>query len=187
MVAPMSDYSKPQGKGKLERYFRPEDQEEFRLAQLLLLLEVAKGSRVHPSLERLGVLDFFAANPFLVVQPADPEYRDLVLAGFSVKPLTYASPGHRFVTRRSRLQNDLALLIAYGFATPDTDSGHRVYRISDAGQAAAGRLSSIYAQAYRASVEVIASRVRKIAESKLPEFSRERLQADPAMLDLLNL
>ncbi|WP_354391221.1 ABC-three component system middle component 2 [Streptomyces atratus] len=171
----------------MERYFRPEDQDEFRLAQLLLLLEVSKSFRVHPSLERLGVLDFFAANPFLVVQPNDSEYRDLVLAGFSIKPLTYASPGHRFVTRRSRLQNDLALLIAYGFATPDTNSGHRVYRISDAGQTAAERLSSIYAQAYRVSVDVIAKRVHKVAENKLSEFSRERLQADPALLDLLNL
>ncbi|MFJ3826607.1 hypothetical protein ACIPWI_01450 [Streptomyces sp. NPDC090046] len=185
MVTAMASGSK--AKEKLERYFRPEDQEEFRLAQLLLLLDVVKGFRVDPSLERLGVLDFFAANPFLVIEPNDPEYRDLVLAGFSVKPLTYASPGHRFVTRRSRLQNDLALLTAYGFATPDTDSGHRVYKISDAGQVAAGRLSSIYAQAYRVSVDVIANRIRKVAENKLSEFSREHLKADPAMLDLLNL
>lgn len=177
----------PQSKGGTESYFRPEDQEEFRLAQLLLLLEVTKEANLTPSIERLGVLDFFSANPFLVIQPADTEYRDLVLAGFSVKPLTYASPGHRFVTRRSRLQNDLALLIAYGFAVPTTSAGHRVYQISDAGQLASGQLSSIYAQAYRASVELIVKRVRRVPESKLAEFCRTWLQADPAMLDLLNI
>ncbi|QJT03184.1 hypothetical protein G9272_25275 [Streptomyces asoensis] len=183
----MTSRSKSRGKEGSDRYFRPEDQEEFRLAQLLLLLEVAKNSNLAPSAERLGVLDFFAANPFLVIQPSDAEYRDLILAGFSVKPLTYAAPGHRFVTRRSRLQNDLALLIAYGLAIPTTSAGHRVYHISDAGQTAASKLSSIYAQGYRTSVEVVAKRVRKVPDSKLPEFCRQWLQADPAMLDLLNV
>lgn len=183
----MTRGSIPGGMEGSEHYFRPEDQEEFRLAQLLLLLEVAKEANVTPSIERLGVLDFFSANPFLVIQSNDSEYRDLVLAGFSVKPLTYASPGHRFVTRRSRLRNDLALLIAYGLAVPATSAGHRVYRISEAGKTAASQLSSIYAQAYRASVEMIVQRVRKIPDSKLPDFCRQWLQADPAMLDLLNV
>lgn len=183
----MASGSQPLGKEGPEHYFRPEDQEEFRLAQLLLLLEVAKEANLTPSIERLGILDFFSANPFLLVQPTDSEYRDLVLAGFSVKPLTYASPGHRFVTRRSRLQNDLALLIAYGFAVPATSVGHRVYHISQAGQTAASQLSSIYAQAYRVSVTVIVKRTRKVPDSKLPEFCRQWLQADPAMLDLLNV
>ncbi|MDQ8706655.1 hypothetical protein RCO28_29895 [Streptomyces sp. LHD-70] len=170
-----------------ESYFRPEDQEEFRLAQLLLLLETANFTKLVPSIERLGVLDFFAANPFLLVQPEEDEYRDLVLAGFSVKPLTYASPGHRFVTRRARLQSDLALLVAYGFVEPATGDGYRVFRITESGSDAAGQLSSIYALAYRESVEVIAKRLRKVADSKLPEFCRKWLNADPAMLDLLNI
>ncbi|MFE9352689.1 ABC-three component system middle component 2 [Streptomyces olivaceoviridis] len=148
---------------------------------------MAKDAKIDPSMERLGVLDFFSANPFLIIQPGDPEYRDLVLAGFSVKPLTYASPGHRFVTRRSRLQNDLALLISYGLVIPDTSTGHRIYKISDAGRAAADQLTSLYAQAYRASVEVIVKRVRKVADSKLTDFCQHWLQADPAMLDLLNI
>ncbi|MFJ5269305.1 ABC-three component system middle component 2 [Streptomyces sp. NPDC088358] len=170
-----------------ERYFRPEDQKEFRLAQLLLLLDIAKQANVTLNIERLGVLDFFSANPFLLVQPNDPEYRDLVLAGFSVKPLSYASPGHRFVTRRGRLQNDLAMLIAYGLVVPAADDGHRVYSISTSGADAASQLSSIYAGAYRSSVEIIAKKVRKVPEGKLQDFCRRWLQADPAMMDLLNL
>ncbi|MGC4929077.1 hypothetical protein [Streptomyces sp. DT117] len=170
-----------------ESYFRPEDQEQFRLAQLLLLLDMENSAKLAPSIERLGVLDFFAANPFLVVQPDEDEYRDLVLAGFSVKPLAYASPGHRFVTRRRRLQSDLALLVAYGFVQPGTSAGYRVFRITSSGSEAAGQLSSIYAQAYRESVEVISKRVRKVVDSKLPEFCRKWLNADPAMLDLLNI
>lgn len=179
-----TNFSSKQG---IERYFRPEDQEEFRLAQLLLLLEVANVSNLAPSIERLGVVDFFAANPFLVIKPEDPEYRDLILAGFSVKPLTYASPGHRFVTRSGRLQNDLAHLVSYGFAIPTTSSGYRVFKISESGMVAAGQLNSIYAQAYRDSVGVIMNRIRKVPDSKLPEYCRKWLQADPAMLDLLNL
>ncbi|MFF6891299.1 ABC-three component system middle component 2 [Streptomyces microflavus] len=183
----MTRNPKPGRKEGSEHYFRPEDQEEFRLAQLLLLLEVAERASVTPSIERLGVLDFFSANPFLVIHPNELEYQELVLAGFSVKPLTYASPGHRFVTRRSRLTNDLALLLSYGFAIPATSAGHRVYQISESGRSAANHLSSIYAQAYRASVEMIVKRVRKIPDSKLPEFCRKWLHADPAMLDLLNV
>ncbi|MFD0213442.1 ABC-three component system middle component 2 [Streptomyces hirsutus] len=177
----------PDKRGSESYFFRPEDQEEFRLAQLLLLLETANFTQLVPSIERLGVLDFFAANPFLVIQPHEDEYRDLILAGFSVKPLTYASPSHRFVTRRSRLQSDLALLVGYGFVQPATSAGYRVFRITQSGSDAASQLSSIYAQAYRESVEVIAKRVRKVADSKLPEFCRKWLNADPAMLDLLNI
>ena len=183
----MSRQPTPESKIDGERYFRPEDEKEFRLAQLLLLLEVTKGGKVAPSIERLGVLDFFSANPFLVIQPIDPEYRDIVLAGFSVKPLTYASPGHRFVTRRSRLQNDLSSLIAYGLVVPAAIEGHRVYQISGAGENAAKQLSSIYVEAYRSSVEIIVNKVRKIPDSRLQDFCRRWLKADPAMLDLLNI
>ena len=72
---------------RLLRHYNPpfgqKNSLEFRLAQLLLLFEVA-GVVDHPlGLDRLGYYDFFAANPFLVVGESDQSRVDLRLAGFS--------------------------------------------------------------------------------------------------------
>ena len=45
----------------------PEDRQVFRLAQLVLLLEVAMANNISVNtVDRLGFYDFFAANPFIV-------------------------------------------------------------------------------------------------------------------------
>lgn len=168
-------------------YFRPEDEMEFRLAQLVILLEITSSSRMNSSIDRIGALDFFSANPFLVIGEAEAEFRHLVLAGFSVKPLTYASPGHRFITRRSRLQNDLAMLVAYGLARPEVANGHRVYIITDDGREISEQLTSVYADAYRVSAKVVSKRIEKVPDTKLQEKCRDWLKADPAMMDLYDL
>lgn len=47
---------------------QPEDREVFRLGQLLLLLQVAhQRQKAVPSIDRLGVYDFLAANPYVAV------------------------------------------------------------------------------------------------------------------------
>ncbi|MFD7885236.1 ABC-three component system middle component 2 [Streptomyces bauhiniae] len=168
-------------------YFRPEDETEFRLAQLIILLEITSSSRMTSSIDRIGALDFFSANPFLVIEESEAEFRHLVLAGFSVKPLTYASPGHRFITRRSRLQNDLAMLVAYGLAKPGATKGHRVYTITDTGREISEQLTSVYADAYRESAKVVSKRIEKVPDTKLQEKCRDWLKADPAMMDLYDL
>src|SRR5689334_8305088 len=93
----------------------PEDDVVFRLAQLLLLLSsLGQERRPGIALERLGYYDFLVANPLLVVtSEKDPDRIRLLMAGFDGRALSYASPAHRFTTRRERLQHDLALLVAY--------------------------------------------------------------------------
>ncbi|MGW3109687.1 ABC-three component system middle component 2 [Streptomyces sp. NPDC001100] len=182
-----TDHNASREKNVFESYFRAEDEEEFRLAQLVLLLETMRKQEIHPSIERLGVLDFFAANPFLVVQPDEPDYKHLVLAGFSVKPMSYASPGHRFVTRKNRIEHDLALLVAYGLVRISVEKGYRVCVLTSRGSEISEQLTSMYADAYRTSAEVVGKRLRKVPDSKLQEASSAWLNADPAMLDLYDM
>ncbi|MER6169861.1 ABC-three component system middle component 2 [Streptosporangium sp. NPDC001681] len=167
--------------------FRPEDDITFRLAQLLLLLDALDEQDWLPSLERLGVMDFFAAHPFLVISKEDNDYKRLMLAGFSVRSLTYASPGQRFVTRRSRLQHDLSLLVAYGLTGVGIDQGSIVYSITSKGKDLADQLGSIYAQSYKTSVEIVGARIKPLTDVKLQDRCREWLRADPSLLDLLNI
>ncbi|MFJ2727782.1 ABC-three component system middle component 2 [Streptomyces collinus] len=170
--------------GGLEAAFRPDDDPAFRLAQLLLLLEVIDAHGWTVGLDRLGMLDFFAANPFLIIDDGDAAYKRLVLAGFAAKPITYASPGQRFATRRSRIQHDLALLVSYELAKVQVRDGFRTFVITPKGTAAAQELRSLYADSYRNSAEVIGSRLKRLSDKKLQENCRTWLRADPALLDL---
>ncbi|MGV9760947.1 ABC-three component system middle component 2 [Streptomyces tricolor] len=173
-----------QVKDGLEPAFRPEDDPAFRLAQLLLLLEVIHSNGWSVGLDRLGMLDFFAANPFLIIDKGDPAYKRLVLAGFAAKPITYASPGQRFATRRSRIQHDLSLLVSYALAKVEVKEGFRTFAITPKGVATAHELCSLYADSYRNSAEVIGARLHRLSDKKLQENCRTWLRADPALLDL---
>ncbi|MGW2937653.1 ABC-three component system middle component 2 [Streptomyces sp. NPDC001156] len=130
------------------------------------------------------MLDFFAANPFLIINEGDPAYKRLVLAGFAAKPITYASPGQRFATRRSRIQHDLSLLVSYALAKVKAKDGFRTFVITSKGAAVAHELCSLYADSYRNSAEVIGSRLHRLSDKKLQENCRTWLRADPALLDL---
>jgi hypothetical protein len=167
--------------------FRPEDDTTFRLAQLLLLLDVLEKQDWITSLERLGVMDFFAAHPFLVITKGEHDYKRLMLLGFSARSLTYASPGQRFVTRRSRLQHDLSLLVAYGLTRVDVNQGSIIYVITPKGKELSDQLNSLYAQSYRTSVEIIGARIKSLSDTKLQDRCREWLHADPSLLDILNV
>ncbi|MEV0929117.1 ABC-three component system middle component 2 [Streptomyces phaeochromogenes] len=171
-------------KDGLESAFRPEDDTAFRLAQLLLLLEVIHTNGWSAGLDRLGMLDFFAANPFLIVNEDDPAYKRLVLAGFAAKPITYASPGQRFATRRSRIQHDLSLLVSYELAKVEVSEGFRTFVITPKGISVSLELKSLYADSYRSSAEIIGSRLHRLSDKKLQENCRSWLRADPALLDL---
>jgi hypothetical protein len=82
---------------------RPDDLLTFRIARLLLLLDVVARLELKKPLdiERLGFYDFFAANPFLAVGDDEAARREVALAGFSSYDLSYQSSGHRFVNRRA--------------------------------------------------------------------------------------
>lgn len=164
---------------------RPDDHAEFRLAQLLLLLEVALSLETRLDLERLGVSDFLAANPFLVIAGEDALFDRLRLAGFGARSLTYAAPGHRFATRRGRLQHDLSLLVAYGMLEVVVEDGRRRYILSEQGETAAASLTSAYADAYRMSASEILRRVRRLSDRSLRERLREWLKADPILYEVL--
>jgi hypothetical protein len=148
----------------------PEDDVVFRLAQLLLLLaSVDQLGKPGVSLERLGCYDFLVANPMLVfTDESDQDRTRLLMAGFDGRALSYASPGHRFATRRERLQHDLALLIAYGLAAPAA-SRSVLYAITGDGLELAGQFTALYARAYRLSADILVRRLSSMSDKRLRE------------------
>jgi hypothetical protein len=170
----------------------PEDDVVFRLAQLLLLLaSVDQLGKPGVSLERLGCYDFLVANPLLVLtDEADPDRTRLLMAGFDGRALSYASPAHRFATRRERLQHDLALLVAYGLVAPAVSRGV-LYAITVEGLQLAGRFTALYARAYRLSADILVRRLSAMSDRRLREAvgtwtTVRRDSPRPEALDLLD-
>jgi hypothetical protein len=151
----------------------PEDDVIFRLAQLLLLLTALQRlGQPGISLERLGSYDFLVANPLLILTDEDDADRKrLLMAGFDGRALSYASPAHRFTTRRERLQHDLALLVAYGLASPTVDRSV-LYTVTPSGLDLAGRFTAVYARSYRLSAEVLLRRLSRLSDKRLREAVR---------------
>lgn len=166
--------------------FTPEESTTFRLARMLLLLAVAKQSgRQVASVDRLGYYEFFADNPFIVIEgdtTRDATDRAaLEVAGFSRVQLAYASSGPRFVSRRRRLQNDLAQLIALGLV--ELTSGG--YEVSDRGMGIATALNSVYADAYRAAAEIVLRRLASKSNAGLERSVEGWLGHSWLFVDLL--
>lgn len=167
--------------------FAPEDRTVFRLAQLLILLDVAKNeNRRVATLERLGYYDFFAANPYIVVTDNDGSDIDdrvgLELAGFSRRSLAYASTGPRFISRRRRLQHDLARLIAFKLCHLNQDG----YRLTAEGHALISQLNTVYADAYRVSASIILQRLGRMSDRRLKQSVEEWLGKSWLLVDLLD-
>jgi len=165
----------------------PEDRQVFRLAQLTLLLEVAADDQAPiRTVDRLGMYDFLAANPFIVTsggERRDEEDRvTLRLAGFTDRQLSYASTGQRFASRRRRLQHDLSLLLAYGLAA----IGASGYVPTPLGRAVAEGLTSVYADAYREAAHVVLRRLRRLSDRRLAESVANWLGRDWLLIDLLD-
>lgn len=166
-----------------------ESHDVFRLAQLVLLLSVtAEVGKPVSNVDRLGYYDFFAANPFVVV-PATGTARDdhdrltLKLAGFSEDQLSYASTGQRWVSRRQRLQHDLALLVAYGLVSLRDGS----IALTDRGTELAEDMSTIYADAYRTSANVVVRRLAQLSsDARLRDKVQEWLGASWLDVDLFD-
>ncbi|OJU93402.1 MAG: hypothetical protein BGO23_12085 [Solirubrobacterales bacterium 67-14] len=165
----------------------PEDNSTFRLARMLLLFDVAKslGKRVQ-SVDRLAYYEFFSDNPFVVIEGDSARDRAdrlaLELAGFSRVQLAYASTGQRFASRRRRLQHDLARLVAFGLAEMTTDG----YAITDEGSALSSDLRSVYADAYRASAEIVLRRLASRGNKALDRDVEEWLGYSWLLVDLLD-
>lgn len=146
----------------------PEDDAVFRLAQMLLLMDALdRLGQSGTTLERLGCYDFLVANPMLVlIEEDDLDRKRLLMAGFDGRALSYASPAHRFTTRRERLQHDLALLVGYGLVQPTANKGI-LYLITDDGRALVRRLSAVYAGSYRLSADILLRRLSKLSDKRL--------------------
>ncbi|MFI1240324.1 hypothetical protein [Nocardia salmonicida] len=165
----------------------PEDSQVFRLAQLTLLLATAQIERAPVStIDRLGFYDFFSANPFVVT--AGDDDRDasdrlaLRLAGFSDRQLSYVSTGQRFVSRRRRLQHDLARLVAYGLVRIDSQG----YRLTESGGDLAAGLTSIYAEAYREAAGVVLRRLKRLSDRQLTLHAEGWLGRSWLLIDLFD-
>jgi hypothetical protein len=167
--------------------WQPEDHDVFRLAQLVLLLDVAaEVKKPVVTLERLGYYDFFSASPFVVMgkdSQRDSEDRlALKLAGFVESQLSYASTGQRWVSRRRRLQHDLALLLSYGLVSLHDET----IGLTTAGRDLANQLSTVYADAYRVSAAVVIRRLSRLSDRALSESVQRWLGASWLTIDLLD-
>lgn len=165
----------------------PENRTVFRLAQMLLLLDVARRTgRKVPSIDRLGYYEFFADSPFIVVDghgPRDEADRlALELAGFTPTQLSYASSGQRFASRRRRLQHDVAVLISLGLVELSADG----YRETGTGAEVAAQLNSVYADAYRTSADVVLRRLSPMSNRALDANVNRWLGESWLLIDLLD-
>jgi hypothetical protein len=165
---------------------RPDDLLAFRLGRLLLLLDTVPALPAHKpmDIERISYYDFFADNPFLIFGRDTPEHRELVLAGFDSRNLSYQSSAQRFSSRRERLQHDLATLVAYGLASGGQGERRVVYTLTSAGTDAASSLRSFYVAAYRSSTTVVGRALNRLSDKALQEQTRRWLRADELLIDL---
>lgn len=157
----------------------PEDEVQFRLAQLLLLLEALAGQDLPgATLERIGYYDFLSANPFLVVDADSREASLLKLAGFDPRTLSYASSGQRFTSRRERIQHDLSLLTAYGCCSAAAEQGNLLYRITDYGRHLSSQLTTTYATSFSTAADIVVGKLRRMSDARLRKESATWLRLD---------
>lgn len=181
--------SEPEPELGLERtaWEGPEERTVFRVAQLALLLASAEdtGAKL-TNLDRLAYFDFFAANPFIVLdgESVEKDARDrltLRLAGFTDGQLTYGTVGHRFATRHERIRHDLALLVARGLAQALDDR----YAITPSGAEFARSLKTVYAEAYRTAAVIVLKRFGGLSETRLRAKAEKLLGAPWLLIDFL--
>lgn len=165
---------------------RPDDLVAFRLGRLMLLLETVPGLPGHKPMdvERISLYDFFADNPFLVFDRDSVQHRQLVIAGFDSRNLSYQSSAQRFSSRRERLQHDLSILVSYALVEANPEARRVAYALTDEGRELAARHHSLYAQAYRESASIIGRELNKLSDRALHERTRSWLKADELMIDL---
>jgi len=154
----------------------------FRRAQLLVLLSMLPEAQ---TIDRIGYLEFFAANPHLVVRGGQDSVR-LELAGFNPDALNYQSAPERYANRRSRLRSDLAALTVWGYALPLVVDGRIACSITPLGLEKASGLTSMYADAYRNSIQMI-RHLFGLSETALAKRAREWLNINDIRFDLLDI
>jgi len=137
------------------------------------------------TIDRIGYLEFFAANPHLIVRDGTDAVR-LQLAGFNPDALSYQSAPERYANRRARLRSDLAALTSWGYAHPVVDDGRIACVLTDLGRRQAGQLTSLYADAYRQSIQLIRPLFR-LTDTALARKASEWLAIGDLRVDVLDL
>lgn len=173
--------------GTLIPTYELDGQVSFRAAQLLLGFSIAARLSVEmPTTDRVATYDFFTANPFAVLSSDEPvDRRDslrLELVGYTRGQLSYASLGHRFVSRRERIRADLSYLVARGLVAIGDES----FAITKAGERVAEQLESAYADAYRLAAEIVLVRLNRLNDRELREASARWAGTHWLMLDLFD-
>jgi hypothetical protein len=161
----------------------PEAHSSFRRGQLLVLLEHFERPI---ALDRLGYVEFFAANPFLVWREDSSERSRLQLAGMNPKALSYQATAERYANRRVRLRSDLGALAAWGYLRTATVDGLLACELTEPGRSAAGGLQSLYADAYRLSVSLVLTKMRNVTNRRLGQLVQHWLQLADMRIDLLD-
>jgi hypothetical protein len=161
----------------------PEAHPSFRRGQLLLLLEQFDGA---VTLDRLGYMEFFAANPYLILRDDSSERTRLMLAGFNPKALSYQATTERYANRKTRLRSDLGALAAWNYVSTSTVDGLRACSLTALGRDRASSLNSLYADAYRLSVSLIRPHFRGLTNTALAKRVQEWLNIGDLRIDLLD-
>lgn len=81
---------------------------------------------------------------------------------------------------------DVARLVSFGLAVVTTSNGKRIVRVTERGLAVAARLTSVYADGYRASVRQVAPRLGRLSDKALQNNLSRWLRADPMLFDLVD-
>ncbi|WP_039741893.1 hypothetical protein [Salinibacterium sp. PAMC 21357] len=156
------------------------------MAQIILVLVGARAQGRKLDMERLSMIEFLSANPFLVLDAESPASSQLRLQGFGRHSINYASPGQRYVSRRERVASDIARLVSFGLVELSASEGQRVFAVTELGQQSAESLCSVYADAYRLSVATVAPIVMKLSSTKMREQLETWLRVDPVLFDLID-
>jgi hypothetical protein len=168
--------------------FSVEDATTFNSARLLLLLETLRLSEMTKDaidLERLCYYDFFAANPFLILESDDPERLQLEVEGFEPDKLEYLTSRQRYRTKRLQIKQYLAVLASKGLITVENSDKKIVYGITYLGLEISSRMNSLYAAAYRKSVLFVVKRLKRFSDPQLNEQAIEWLQSKSFEFDLI--
>lgn len=137
-------------------------------------------------MDRLGIYEFLADNPFLIFTETGAPRTAILMAGFSPQSLSYQSTAQRFANRRLRLQADVGQLLATGVVQVVVEDRRVGYELTDRGAAATRELRSLYAHGYRESARRVFKRLKGKSDTALERDLREWLRAEPFLLDLLH-
>jgi hypothetical protein len=169
--------------------FSPEDDLLFNSARLLIFFEVFNKVKLLEGidLERLCYYDFFAANPFIIIEKNDPLWLELELEGFDPCKLEYLSTAQRYRTKRESIKQYLALLLAKDLISVENIEGKILYHITPKGLGVSYKLSSMYAISYRKSVKFIVRELKRYKDSELWENASRWLEAKSFQIDLYDM